>query len=323
MSYTIIRPKDRGEWLEYRKGGIGSSEVGTILGLNPYETPYQLWRKKKGIDAPQAETFAMKAGHYLEDAVSLFFADETGKQIIKASSGDWLIVNKQKEFMRVSPDRTFWIPGRPKSDRNKGILECKTTQADIDKDSLPMNWFSQLQYQLGVAELEEGALAWLVSGREFDFKDIYFDKEYFEFMSEEVERFWVDNILGNQEPALYNVDDVLLKNPRHVVGKAIEADESLIQDCATLKEVKEELSTLSEKKEELEERIKMTIGDAEALAVNVDDYGKKKGNCTVLATWKAAKDSEKFNESLFATEHPDLYKEYIFTKAGSRRFLLK
>jgi predicted phage-related endonuclease len=265
----------------------------------------------------------MKAGHYLEDAVSLFFADETGKQIIKASSGDWLIVNKEKSFMRVSPDRTFWIPGRPKSDRNKGILECKTTQADIDKDSLPMNWFSQLQYQLGVAELEEGALAWLVSGREFDFKDIYFDKEYFEFMTEEVERFWVDNILGNQEPALYDVDDVLLKNPRHVVGKAIEADESLIQDCATLKEVKEELSTLSEKKEELEERIKMTIGDAEALAVNVDDYGKKKGNCTVLATWKAAKDSEKFNESLFATEHPDLYKEYIFTKAGSRRFLLK
>ena len=107
MSYTIIRPKDRGEWLEYRKGGIGSSEVGTILGLNPYETPYQLWRKKKGIDAPQAETFAMKAGHYLEDAVSLFFADETGKQIIKASSGDWLIVNKEKSFMRVSPDRTF------------------------------------------------------------------------------------------------------------------------------------------------------------------------------------------------------------------------
>ena len=70
MSNIVIRPKDRAEWLEYRKDGIGSSEVATILGLNPWETPYQLWRRKKGLDAPKDETFAMKAGHYLEDAVS-------------------------------------------------------------------------------------------------------------------------------------------------------------------------------------------------------------------------------------------------------------
>ena len=63
MSNTVIRPKDRAEWLEYRKDGIGSSEVATILGLNPWETPYQLWRRKKGLDAPKDETFAMKAGH--------------------------------------------------------------------------------------------------------------------------------------------------------------------------------------------------------------------------------------------------------------------
>ena len=41
MSNTIIRPKDRNEWLELRKAGIGSSEVATIVGLNPWETPYQ------------------------------------------------------------------------------------------------------------------------------------------------------------------------------------------------------------------------------------------------------------------------------------------
>lgn len=62
----IIRPKSREEWLQLRSKGIGSSEVGTLVGVNPYETPYQLWRRKKGLDAPKAETFAMKAGHYLE-----------------------------------------------------------------------------------------------------------------------------------------------------------------------------------------------------------------------------------------------------------------
>lgn len=56
MSNIVIRPKDRAEWLEYRKDGIGSSEVATILGLNPWETPYQLWRRKKGLDAPKDST---------------------------------------------------------------------------------------------------------------------------------------------------------------------------------------------------------------------------------------------------------------------------
>ena len=70
MSNTVIRPKDRAEWLKVRESGIGSSEVATIIGLNPWETPYQLWRRKIGLDAPKQENFAMKAGHYLEDAVA-------------------------------------------------------------------------------------------------------------------------------------------------------------------------------------------------------------------------------------------------------------
>ena len=35
MNNVIIRPKNREEWLEHRKNGIGSSEVATIVGLNP------------------------------------------------------------------------------------------------------------------------------------------------------------------------------------------------------------------------------------------------------------------------------------------------
>ena len=166
MSVTIIRPADRNEWLQHREQGIGSSEVATILGLNPWETPYQLWRRKKGLDKGKSETFAMKAGHYLEDAVSMFWHDETGRDIIKRSAGDWLMVNTEKPFMRVSPDRTYWLSGMPHNNANKGILECKTTQMRIDPDDLPKHWFCQVQYQLGVAEYvsrlaKSGQRVWL------------------------------------------------------------------------------------------------------------------------------------------------------------------
>lgn len=319
MSNTILRPSSHDEWLQLRANGIGSSEVGTILGLNPFETPYQLWRRKVGIDPPKEQNFAMRAGHYLEDAVSLFYRDETGKEIIKASAGDWIIRSDAHPYMQVSPDRTFWIPGLPKSGGNKGILECKTTQMEVDADSVPQHWFAQLQYQLGVAELPQGALAWLTMGRSFGYRDFEFDQEFFDYMAEEVTRFWVDNIQGKQEPLLMNVADVLLRNPRHVVGKSVLADPEIAENCRVLKEIKEELSALDTRKKELESAIKMAMGDAEALVAPADGIGKPQ----ILATWKAAKDSVKFDEKKLAAEMPDVYASFQFTQPGSRRFLLK
>ena len=44
MAYRTIRPATHQEWLDERKKGIGSSEAGTIMGVNKFDTPYSLWR---------------------------------------------------------------------------------------------------------------------------------------------------------------------------------------------------------------------------------------------------------------------------------------
>lgn len=313
MATTIIRPDSREEWLKHREQGIGSSEVATILGLNPWETPYQLWRRKKGLDAPKEENFAMRAGHYLEDAVSLFWHDETGRDIIKRSATDWLIRSTDKPYMQVSPDRTYWLTGQPHNDRNKGILECKTTQMRIDADDLPKHWFCQVQYQLGVAELQHGSLAWLCSGREFGYKDIDLVPDFFVWIEEEVSRYWTDNILGNQEPEAQDVADVLLKYNRHTDGKVIEISDDIYTACGDLKALKEQISKLDEQKEALEAKIKLAFADAEAIS-----YGGQ-----TIATWKAPKPSERFDAKAFAKAHPDLAKEFSQPCQGARRFLLK
>lgn len=313
MSVTIIRPADRNEWLQHREQGIGSSEVATILGLNPWETPYQLWRRKKGLDKGKSETFAMKAGHYLEDAVSMFWHDETGRDIIKRSAGDWLMVNTEKPFMRVSPDRTYWLSGMPHNNANKGILECKTTQMRVDPDDLPKYWFCQVQYQLGVAEYEQGSLAWLSQGREFGYKDISLVPDFFAWICEEVTKFWIDNVQGNIEPEAQSVEDLLLRYNRHTDGKILEVSDDIFTACNDLKVLKEQIAKLDEHKEELETKIKMCFADAEAIS-----YGGQ-----TIATWKAPKPSERFDAKAFAKAHPDLAKEFTAVSQGARRFLLK
>lgn len=314
MSNTIIRPKDRTEWLKHRESGIGSSEVATIVGLNPWETPYQLWRRKIGLDAPKQENFAMKAGHYLEDAVSRMWNDATGREIIKRSAIDWIIRDNDRTYLQVSPDRTYWL-GESRSPEAKGILEIKTTRMKVDPEDLPKYWFAQVQYQLGVAGYAQGSLAWLSAGQGFDFgyQDLKFVPDFFDWLIDNVSRFWTDNIVGKQEPNAVNVTDVILKYNRHTDKKIIECSDEVFSAYQDLKEVKKELDAIKERKEALEATLKMAFGDAEALSYGGD----------TIATWKAPKPSNKFDDKAFIAEHPDLAKPYTHQVQGARRLLLK
>ena len=125
-------------------------------------------------------------------------------------------------------------------------MECKTTQMQISADDLPKHWFCQVQYQLGVAELKEGSLAWLCSGREFGYKDLSFVPDFYAWIVEEVEKFWHDNIQGKKEPEATSVQDILLKFNRHTDGKIVEVNDAIFSDYERLKEVKKELAKLDE-----------------------------------------------------------------------------
>lgn len=311
---TILKPKTRDEWLEVRKFGIGSSEVGTILGVNPFETPYQLWRRKRGLDAPKAENDAMMAGHVLEPAVAQWWQEHTGNEVIKSSAGDWIMRDNDRPFLQVSPDRTYWL-GKSRNQSEKGILEIKTTRKVITPDELPMHWFCQLTYQLGVAGYKEGSLAWLSSSNGFDFGTcrVEFNADFYNELIEEIERFWLDCVVGGKEPEPTNVADVMLKYPKQVAGLLAQCDEPTMDIYHELRDVRDEMSALSKRKDELEDKIKMAIADAEGLA-----YGD-----AMLATWKAPKPAMKFNEKAFIAEHPDLAKQYFTEVQGSRRFILK
>lgn len=312
MSVTILRPKSREEWLILRQRGIGSSEVATIIGLNPWETPYQLWRRKKGLDEPKEENFAMKAGHYLEDAVSKCWEDETGRTIIKRSATDWIVKNNEKPFLQASPDRTYWS-GDIRNAQNKGILECKTTQREIEVNNIPKYWFVQLQYLLGTAGIEHGSLAWLSSGRHFGYKDIDLVPDFYAWLVEEVERFWRDNIEAGIEPDIINGRDAQIKYSKHTEGKEREVNEATAKACEKLRTIKDKIKDLESEQADLESEIKTAFGDAERIT----------SNGIVLATWKAPKPSKRFDVDALKKEDLKTYERFLKEVQGSRRFLLK
>lgn len=311
MSKVIIRPQTHEDWLACRMSGIGSSEVATIIGANPYETPYQLWRRKKGIDGPKEENSAMHLGHVLEPAVAQLWQEKTGKSIIKRSAGDWVVYDEKYPYMRVSPDRLFW--GKDKSPANRGILECKTTQMRIDEDSIPKYWLVQLQYQLGVMGLKHGALAWLSMGRDFGHKSFPFHKDIFEAVQYKVTRFWEDNILGDRPPKEENSSDILLMFDRHTDGKQLEATPEIMDEIANLKLLKAQKKQLEESIGQGEEKVKLAMMDA----------GRITCSGMTLVTWETSKPSQKLDTKALMAAHPEICQQYMTETPGTRRFLVK
>lgn len=316
----VITSKNHEDWLKSREGGIGSSEVATVLGVNPYDTPYQLWLRKTGqVVTEEKENFLMKAGHYLEDAISHFCADEAELTIIKSSAAEFVVVDKEKPFLRVSPDRYAWEKGVRHSLANRCIIECKSTQKPVDPDDISKYWFSQVSYQLGVTRLERAYIAWLIQGREFGYKVINHDPDFYAFIREEVERFWIDCVIGGKEPPLVSVPDVLLKYPKHEVGKKVYATDELLEAWNELKSTNAEIKRLEGVKETLEDSFKKAMCDAEALVVPATADTPER----TLATWRASKESSKFDMDAFKAAVPSIYQSYCKTVPGSRRFSLK
>lgn len=330
MKRNIIIPKDHADWLEHRSHGIGSSEIGTILGLNRYETPYQLWLRKTGQIPPQEENEAMLMGHILEDAVAQRWAVATGNTIIKESAKEWIYYHPEHQYFRASPDRIYWEDGCKHSEANKCILECKTTRLPVDEDNIPQTWFCQVQWLMFCTGYRKASLAWLRLDKygEFGYKDITFNEEFCnEVLAPAAESFWKENVQGGAEPEIKDVADLLLKYPKQIEGKTVEAtgkvfvgaqETTALEACEELVMLKAQIKELETRKTELESGLKMYMNDAEAITIT-----SPTGQVRSIVTWKAPADSLKFDAKRFREDNPKMYEQYQTATQNARKFLVK
>ena len=72
----------REEWLKYRTGGIGGSDVSIIAGINPFKSVHQLWLEKTGQAGPEhTDSEYAHFGTLLEPIVRKEFMERTGLKV--------------------------------------------------------------------------------------------------------------------------------------------------------------------------------------------------------------------------------------------------
>lgn len=302
------------KWLQDRKTGIGGSDIGVILGLNPKKTPYQLWAEKTGrVDGSVDNNFT-RAGVKLEPMVADWFRDETGYEM--KNPGNEIMRHNVHEFVIGTPDRVVMNLAT----KERGVLEIKTTGQIIDQDNPPLSWFCQANWYAGIIkshgpqDYTVNHLAWFERLTcAFHRLEYDYDPTFVDFMVNKAGEFWLNYIQADTPPPPVNGADVANLYRQHQPGKLILATDDLREKIDELKNLRALIKEQEEAEKKLIDMLQIVMGDAESIVVDG----------IPVVTWKTSKDSTKFDAKAFQETNPKIYKQFLIQTPGSRRFLVK
>ena len=161
------------EWHEARASVIGGSEVGSIMGVNSFESRYVLWYRKAGFLGKTEEVAnpLFEWGHRLEPVVAEKFADVHPEFDVQIS-GSW--VHQDRPWHGANPDRLLAYKlnyideaGNDCADVMdvEAVLEIKTSMSGYgwENDMCPVKYVLQLRWYMECFGLEYGYLVVLAS----------------------------------------------------------------------------------------------------------------------------------------------------------------
>lgn len=305
--FRTLKNVDHAQWLEYRRKGIGGSDAGTILGVNKYKTPFELFMDKTGESMVEDEAGeAAYWGNQMEEVVAKEFEKRTGKKVRRSNM---MHQHPQYDFMLANVDR-FVV-------KENAILECKTASTYLAKewkdDEIPAQYLAQVQHYLGVTGADKAYIAVLIGGNKFIWKEVDRDEELIDYIIQAERTFWEDHVLKNIPPALdgSTAAEEYLKNKyeqsEQEVIKLKKNYNKLLEDRAVLER---DIKLLETRKKEIDNNIKNELKEADT---GITDK--------FTITWKPIVTSRVDTKRLKA-EHPEIYTKFL-KESSYRKFNVK
>lgn len=200
ITSTVGMPRE--DWLRFRKKGIGASDVGTILGMNPYKSALELFYERLTPDPEfSVENIAMFMGREQEDFIADLWQFWEGSQetmmlnyradkiIRKCQRVNGIVQNPKYPWLFVNLDRKInkGIKGE------EGALELKTIagyEADKWEAGIPTPYMIQVLTQMLVCEFTFGELAVFKDGRNFEVYPFDYNENICNHIIETTKAFW-------------------------------------------------------------------------------------------------------------------------------------
>jgi putative phage-type endonuclease len=192
------------EWHEARQG-IGGSDIGAVMDLNPWKSAYTLWAEKTGLISDQVDpSMPMKLGTAFEAPIRNLFRELNEGWLTVHETGTWQSVANPN--LKANPDGIIeWADGK------LGILEIKFTRQYWDE--LPEHYNLQVQHYLEVLGLDKGIVV-AVAGGDYKEFEVCKDETLVESMKDAVETFY--GFVNANKPPDYDGSDSTYETVREL-----------------------------------------------------------------------------------------------------------
>lgn len=265
--------------------------------------------EKLGVkDRPDlSEVEAVQMGHVMQPIIGQLASAKLG---IELKEADYALTHPKETWMRSHFDFI--------STDGQTLVEVKNYNAsvrnkfDTEANIIPQADMAQLIHEAAVHNISDIVLAVLFGGQNFEVFRFTIEEAQKEQLIKDMAKFWA-HVASKQYPEPETTEQAKLIYSVSA-PTSITAPQSLEQMVQALQYTKAELKKWEKEEEKLQVEIQKFMGVNSEL-VTLDGR--------VLATWKSAKGSMKFDAKLFESSMPDLYKSFIREVAGSRRFLVK
>ena len=306
------RTLDRGQWLEVRRGGIGSSDAAAAVGMNPYKSQLELWMEKTGRGTEGEDSVDMASpmywGSLLEPYVAQAYQKKTNRRVRKVNA---VLQHPTFPFMRANIDRE--IVGNCEVQ----ILECKTAGefgSRLWRDGVPEYVQLQVQHQLAVTGKAAADVAVLLCGQHLEVHRINRDEDVIARLIVLEARFW-EYVESDTPPPADGSEsaDRALRQLYPGGGDTLDfsEDRRLSEAFAELVTLRRELEAKEGQAELLKQTLQQAMGDA-ARAVFASGE----------VTYRRAKDGSHLDTQRLTTDHAALVAAYTLPKPGARRFVI-
>lgn len=167
------------EWHMVRSRGIGGSEIGTILGLNPWESAYTLFHKRLGnIEDNIENNWSIRFGKAFEQPILELYAEEHPEEQI-FNTGTYH--NDKNLWMHANPDALAKVNGEWK------IIEVKTARAGWTE--LPAHYEAQVMWYMAVTGIRQATVV-AVAGMTYNEFHVKYDDFVGNLYIQKAFQFW-------------------------------------------------------------------------------------------------------------------------------------
>ena len=317
------------EWLRWRTTGIGGSDAGTVLGVNPYKTKRELFYEKTGVQPIKPkdnDSLPLRWGHALEETVAEEFSRQTGLRVYEVKE---MYQHPLYPFMLANVDRFIDLP-----DGSVGILECKTaninSKSKWEDGGVPFHYECQVRHYMAVMNINVAYVACLFDNNSDNMairkieRDIDFEKE---IIAAEMD-FWNNYVMTNTPPPFTESADLCFETIDKYVQAQINKKPVEItgfdEQLAKIVELKAKKKSLEDAAKEVQSAIDgLVLPIIESMGQNTNAISKADGIKYDISYKPVSRTTiNKDNLERLKNSYPDIYDQFV-TTTSTRRLTFK